>query len=114
MTPVRARPCHLCGDLSEYMLHHEPTDTWRCLHCLNATPKREREHRGERGRMVCEQQQPLIEMARDVFVQAKQSWQLSAATAALKELGVLSGLRIEKSEFGRAGEFRVAREAWPG
>jgi hypothetical protein len=47
----------------------------------------------------------LIEMARDVYVQAKQSGQLSACTAALKELGVLSGLRIERAEHGRAGEF---------
>jgi hypothetical protein len=48
----------------------------------------------------------LIEMARDVYVQAKQAGQLSAATAALKELGVLSGLRIERGEIGRAGEFQ--------
>jgi hypothetical protein len=47
----------------------------------------------------------LIEMARDVYVQAKQSGQMSAATMALKELGVLSGLRIERAEHGRAGEF---------
>jgi hypothetical protein len=38
MTPVRAEPCHLCGELSEYMLHIEQTDEWCCLHCLNAEP----------------------------------------------------------------------------
>jgi hypothetical protein len=47
----------------------------------------------------------LIEMARDVYVQAKQSGQMSAATMALKELGVLSGIRIERSERGSPGQF---------
>ena len=47
----------------------------------------------------------LIEMARDVYVQAKQSGQMSAATMALKELGELSGIRIERSERGSPGQF---------
>jgi phage terminase small subunit len=49
--------------------------------------------------------QSLIEMAKDVYVQAKQSGQMSAATMALKELGVLSGIRIERSERGSPGQF---------
>jgi phage terminase small subunit len=49
--------------------------------------------------------QGLIEMARDVYVQAKDAGQTSAAVAALKEIGVLSGIRIERSERGAPGEF---------
>ena len=52
-------------------------------------------------------------MARDTYLQARQSGQLSAATAALKVLGVLSGLRIEKSELGRAGEFQWIESLTP-
>jgi phage terminase small subunit len=49
--------------------------------------------------------QSLIEMAKDVYVQAKQSGQSAAAVAALKEIGVLSGIRIERSERGSPGQF---------
>jgi hypothetical protein len=49
--------------------------------------------------------QSLIEMAKEVYVQARQSGQTAAAVAALKEIGVLAGIRIERAEHGRAGEF---------
>ena len=38
------------------------------------------------------------------------SGQTAAAVAALKEIGVLAGIRIERAEHGRAGEF----EWWNG
>jgi hypothetical protein len=44
-------------------------------------------------------------MCRDVYIQAKQSGQSAAAVAALKEIGLLSGIRIERSERGSPGEF---------
>src|SRR5215469_11162961 len=47
----------------------------------------------------------LIEMAKEVYVQAKESGQSAAAVAAVKEIGVLSGIRIERSERGQPHEF---------
>jgi hypothetical protein len=44
-------------------------------------------------------------MAKDVYAQAKEAGQTAAAVAALKEIGVLSGIRIERSERGQPGEF---------
>jgi hypothetical protein len=38
-------------------------------------------------------------------MQARKDGQNAAAVAALKELGVLSGIRIERSERGAPGEF---------
>jgi hypothetical protein len=49
--------------------------------------------------------QSLIEMARDIYVQARKDGQNAAAVAALKELGVLTGYRIERRESGAPGEF---------
>ena len=49
--------------------------------------------------------QRLIEMADEIRTKAIEAGQLSAATAALKELGVLSGIRIERSERGMPHEF---------
>ena len=49
--------------------------------------------------------QSLIEMAKEVYVQARESGQTAAAVAALKEIGVLSGIRIERSERGSPGQF---------
>jgi phage terminase small subunit len=47
----------------------------------------------------------LLKMAREIFQQAKESGQVSAAVQALKEIGVLSGIRIERSERGSPHEF---------
>jgi phage terminase small subunit len=47
----------------------------------------------------------LIEMAQEVRNRALQDGQLSAAVAAIKEIGVLSGIRIERSERGQPGDF---------
>jgi len=44
-------------------------------------------------------------MAEALYVQAKENGQTAAAVAALKEIGVLSGIRIERSERGAPGEF---------
>ena|SRR5690242_12575524 len=49
--------------------------------------------------------QSLIEMAEALYTQAKKAGQTAAAVAALKEMGVLSGIRIERSERGAPGEF---------
>jgi phage terminase small subunit len=49
----------------------------------------------------------LINEANEVFVRALESGQLSAAVSAIKEKGVLSGKRIERSEVGAAGEFET-------
>jgi hypothetical protein len=47
----------------------------------------------------------LIERADMIFQQATAAGQFNAAISALKELGVLSGKRIERSERGGPGEF---------
>jgi hypothetical protein len=47
----------------------------------------------------------LLEMAEAVYNNATASGQNTAAIAAVKELGVLSGKRIEKRETGSPGEF---------
>jgi hypothetical protein len=44
-------------------------------------------------------------MAREIFQQAKEAGQYSAAATVLKEIGVLAGVRIERSERGTPGEF---------
>jgi len=49
--------------------------------------------------------QSLIEKAELVYEKAVEAKQLSAATAALKEIGVLTGIRIERRESGSPGEF---------
>ena len=51
--------------------------------------------------------QGLIEMAREIRTKAIEAGQLSAAVAATKEIGVLAGIRIERSERGAPGEFDV-------
>jgi hypothetical protein len=47
----------------------------------------------------------LIERADMIFRQAMAAGQFNAAISALKELGVLSGKRVERSERGEPGEF---------
>jgi hypothetical protein len=47
----------------------------------------------------------LMEQAQAILEQAMKSGQLSAAVSALKEKGILSGKRIERSEVGGPGEF---------
>jgi phage terminase small subunit len=47
----------------------------------------------------------LIERADQIFKQAMAAGQFTAAIGALKELGILSGKRVERSERGEPGEF---------
>jgi phage terminase small subunit len=47
----------------------------------------------------------LIEQADEVRQRAMESHQYSAAVAAIREMSVLSGMRIERREIGPAGEF---------
>jgi hypothetical protein len=49
--------------------------------------------------------QSLIEKAEAARVGAMEAKQYSAAVAATKEIGVLSGIRIERSERGTPGQF---------
>ena len=50
-------------------------------------------------------QDELIKRADEIFKLAMASGQLGAAENALKELGILSGKRIERAERGESGEF---------
>ena len=50
-------------------------------------------------------QDELIKRADEIFKLAMASGQLGAAVNALKELGILSGKRIERAERGQPGEF---------
>jgi hypothetical protein len=47
----------------------------------------------------------LIERADQIYRQAMLAGQFNAAISALKELGVLSGKRVDRSERGEPGEF---------
>ena len=58
----------------------------------------------ERGAITLE---GLIEKASQILDLAMAEKQFSAAVAALQELGTLSGLRIERREVGRPGEFEL-------
>jgi hypothetical protein len=47
----------------------------------------------------------LIGRADQIYRQAMLAGQFNAAISALKELGILSGKRVERSERGEPGEF---------
>jgi hypothetical protein len=47
----------------------------------------------------------LIEMAQEARKAAMEKGQVSAAVAAIKEIGILFGIRVERSESGRPREF---------
>ena len=75
-----------------------------------------RAQRADVKRMVAELRAPaadkleitlslLIERADQIFKRAVAAGQFNAAISALKELGVLSGKRVERSERGEPGEF---------
>jgi phage terminase small subunit len=75
-----------------------------------------RAQRADVKRMVAELRAPvvdkleitlslLIERADQIYRQAMLAGQFNAAISALKELGVLSGKRVERSERGEPGEF---------
>lgn len=49
--------------------------------------------------------QGLIEKAEAIYAKAIEAGQLSATVAATKEIGVLSGIRVERRETGDPGEF---------
>ncbi len=47
----------------------------------------------------------LIEQNQEIFRLAKASHQYSVAVSALKEIGILTGVRVERAEVGGPGEF---------
>jgi hypothetical protein len=53
----------------------------------------------------------MLEMADEIRREAKENRQYAAAAAALKEMGVLAGLRIERSERGSPHEFAELSDA---
>jgi hypothetical protein len=53
----------------------------------------------------------LIEWADEIRREARERGQYSAAIAALKEIGILTGLRIERSERGAPHEFSELSDA---
>ena len=55
--------------------------------------------------------QSLIEKAEAARVGAMEAGQYSAAVAAIKEIGVLTGIRIERSERGAPHEFEFIENA---
>jgi hypothetical protein len=53
----------------------------------------------------------LIEQAEEVRKRAMEGHQFSAAISAIREMGVLSGMRIERKEVGPPGAFREAKRS---
>ena len=64
-----------------------------------------KEIKGELAAKAVVTAETLINEADEMRVRALENGQLSAAVAAIKEKGVLSGKRIERAEVGTAGEF---------
>jgi phage terminase small subunit len=64
-----------------------------------------KEIRGELARNTVVTAESLIQQAEEVRLCAMERRQFSAAIAAIREIGVLSGARIERREVGAPGEF---------
>jgi phage terminase small subunit len=71
----------------------------------NETLERERATATVAAERAAVTRQSLIEKAEAIRAAAMEAGQFSAAVAATKEIGVLSGIRIERSERGQPGEF---------
>ena len=71
----------------------------------NETLERERKTAAVAAERAAITRQSLIEMAQEARKGAMDAGQFSAAVAATKEIGVLAGIRIERSERGMPGEF---------
>ena len=69
------------------------------------TLERERKTASVAAERAAITRQSLIEKAEAIRAAAMKAGQFSAAVAATKEIGVLSGIRIERSERGQPGEF---------
>jgi hypothetical protein len=90
-----------------YQLAGFKPDKGNPSHLMARTHVRERvqELTGALARKTQITAESLAEMAKKVHDRAMETNQLSAANTAIKELGVLSGQRIERSEIGGPGEF---------
>src|SRR5215472_32721 len=60
---------------------------------------------GNAVRLTKKTVETLLRELDDIRQRAMASGQLSAGVAAIKEMGVLSGVRVERKEVGAAGEF---------
>jgi phage terminase small subunit len=94
---------------------HPNGNSWRLAHredverrvqeIIRETFERERATATTAAERAAITRQSLIEMAQEIRKAAMEAGQFSAATAALKEVGVLAGIRIERLERGGPGEF---------
>jgi len=71
----------------------------------NETLERERKTASVAAERAAITRQGLIEKVEEIRAAAMEAGQYSAAVAATKEIGVLAGIRIERSERGAPGEF---------
>src|SRR5215813_9231841 len=79
--------------------------TARVAQINTETLERERKIASVAAERAAITRQSLIEKAEAIRAAAMKAGQFSAAVAATKEIGVLSGIRIERSERGQPGEF---------
>jgi hypothetical protein len=79
--------------------------TGRVQEITGETLERERATAAVAAERAVVTRQSLIEKAEAVYKQALEIGQLGAAVAAAKEIGVLTGIRVERSERGAPGEF---------
>jgi L-arabinose isomerase len=94
---------------------HPNGNSWRLAHredverrvheIVRETFERERATATVAAERAAITRQSLIEMAQEIRKAAMEAGQYSAATAALREVAVLAGLRIERLERGGPGEF---------
>ena len=79
--------------------------TNRVTEITNESLERERATAAVAAERAAITRQSLIEKAEEARKGAMKAGQYSAAVAATKEIGVLTGIRIERSERGQPGEF---------
>jgi phage terminase small subunit len=94
-----------CPVGNSYRLSQREDVAARVREITNETFERERATATVAAERAVVTRQGLIEMAQEIRKGAIAVGQWAAATAALKEIGVLSGIRIERLERGGPGEF---------
>ena len=94
-----------CPSGNSWRLSRREDVEGRVQEIIRETFERERATATVAAERAAVTRQGLIEMAQEIRKGAIAVGQWAAATAALKEIGVLSGIRIERSERGQPGEF---------
>ena len=94
-----------CPSGNSWRLSRREDVEGRVQEIIRETFERERATATVAAERAAVTRQSLIEKAEEIREAAMEAGQFSAATAALREVAVLAGLRIERLERGGPGEF---------